>query len=298
MRLRSLKGRPVEELLLDDRVRIPAWTLRREYRSTFRGALSNTEKVIGGTFTGRATEHDTVIPISIEEGLAKDMQVGLGDELEFDVQGVTVPARVTSVRRVDWRRLSPNFFVVFPEGVLEAAPKFYVVAARAANPVESAKVQQAVVAELPNVSALDLALVMQTLDGIFSKVQFVVQFMSLFTVLTGVLVLAGAVLTGRFQRIRETVLLRTLGASQRQLMQIQLVEYAVLGVLGALVGGGLAYGASAALAVFVFKAPVIMPVWPLAGAVGLVAVLTIATGLLSGRGITRQPPLEVLRHET
>ena len=298
MRLRSLKGRTIEELLNDKSVGIPAWTLRREYRSTYRGALAATEKVIGGTFTGRATERDTVIPISMEEGLARDMHLGLGDELEFDVQGVAVASRVTSLRRVDWRRFSPNFFVVFPEGVLEAAPKFFVVAARAADAEESAKAQQAVVAAFPNVSALDLALVMKTLDGIFQKVQFVVQFMSLFTVATGVIVLAGAVMTGRFQRVRETVLLRTLGASRAQLMKIQLVEYAVLGVLGAVVGGGLAYGANAALAVWVFEAPVIMPVTPLLIAVVSVAGLTVVTGLLAGRGITNQPPLEVLRQET
>jgi putative ABC transport system permease protein len=94
------------------------------------------------------------------------------------------------------------------------------------------------------------------------------------------------------------VLLRTLGASGRQLMQIQLVEYTVLGVLGALVGGGLAYGGNAALAVWVFKAPIITPAAPLVVAVGVVAALTVATGFLSGRGITRHPPLEVLRQET
>jgi putative ABC transport system permease protein len=298
MRLKSLRGRSVEEVLKDDSVNIPSWTLRREYRSTYRGALNDTEVVTAGVFVGQATEKDTVIPISMEEGLAKDMHLGLGDELEFDVQGVPVAARVTSLRRVEWRRMSPNFFVVFPEGVLEAAPKFYVVAAKAAGPAESARIQQAVVAAFPNVSALDLALVLQTLDGIFSKVQFVVQFMSLFTVATGVIVLVGAVATGRFQRMRETVLLRTLGASRAQLVKIQLVEYAVLGLLGALVGGALAYGAGAALAVWVFKAPVILPVLPLVGAVAAVMVLTVATGWLSGRGITRQPPLEVLRQET
>lgn len=298
MRLKSLKGRSVEEWLRDGSSEIPSWTLRREYRSTFRGALNDTEVVTSGTFVGRATETDAVIPISLEEGLAKDLEMGPGDEMEFDVQGVPVTARVTSLRRVEWRRMSPNFFVVFPEGVLEGAPKFYVVAAKAAGPAESARIQQAVVSAFPNVSALDLALVLQTLDGIFSKVQFVVQFMSLFTVATGVIVLAGAVATGRFQRMRETVLLRTLGASRAQLVQIQLVEYAVLGLLGALVGGGLAYGAGAALAVWVFKAPVILPVMPLLGAVGTVMVLTMATGWLSGRGITRHPPLEVLRQET
>jgi putative ABC transport system permease protein len=298
MRLKSLQGRSVEEVLRDGSSEIPSWTLRREYRSTYRSGLTDTEVVTSGTFAGRAKETDAVIPISLEEGLAKDLQVGLGDEMEFDVQGVPVATRVTSLRRVEWRRMSPNFFVLFPEGVLEGAPKFYVVAAKAAGPAESARIQQAVVAAFPNVSALDLALVLQTLDGIFSKVQFVVQFMSLFTVATGVIVLAGAVATGRFQRMRETVLLRTLGASRAQLVKIQLVEYAVLGLLGALVGGGLAYGAGAALAVWVFKAPVILPVMPLAGAVAAVMVLTVATGWLSGRGITRHPPLEVLRQET
>lgn len=298
MRLRSMKGRSIEEWLKDDTVDIPAWTLRREYRSTFRGDLSDTETVIRGEFVGRVADGEAEVPVSIEQGLAEDMHLAVGDALEFDVQGVPVAARVASLRRVDWRRMSPNFFVVFPEGVLEAAPKFYVVAAKAEGPAESARVQQAVVAAFPNVSALDLALVLQTLDGIFSKVQFVVQFMSLFTVATGVLVLAGAVMTGKFQRVRETVLLRTLGASGAQLVQIQLIEYAVLGALGALVGGALAYGAGAALAVWVFKAQVILPVMPLIGAVTAVTLLTVATGWLSGRGITRHPPLEVLRQET
>jgi putative ABC transport system permease protein len=298
MRLLSLKGRPIEALLKDPAVNIPAWTLRREYRSTYRGALSATETLMAGSFTGSVTGNEVVIPISLEEKLARDMQLGLGDEVEFDVQGVPMKTRVESLRRVDWRRMSPNFFVLFPEGVLEGAPKFFVVAARAADPAESARVQQAVVAAFPNISALDLSLVLKTLDGIFEKVQFVVQFMSLFTVATGVIVLVGAVLTGRFQRIRETVLLRTLGASRVQLVQIQLVEYTVLGVLGALVGGGLAYAANAALAVWVFKAPIILPVGPLLWAVVVVAGLTAVTGWWSGRGITQQPPLEVLRQET
>jgi putative ABC transport system permease protein len=318
MRLLSLKGRKIEALLKDSSVAIPAWTLRREYRSTYRGALSATETLVAGRFTGRVAGggagsgmgnasgntaagngvvNEAVIPISMEEKLARDMQLGLGDEVEFDVQGVPLKTRIESLRRVDWRRMSPNFFVLFPEGVLEGAPKFFVVATRAADAAESARVQQAVVGAFPNISALDLALVLKTLDGIFEKVQFVVQFMSLFTVATGLIVLVGAVATGRFQRIQETVLLRTLGASRAQLVQIQLVENMVLGVLGALVGGALAYGANAALAVWVFKAPVILPLAPLLGAVVVVTGVTVATGWWSGRGITRHPPLEVLRQE-
>jgi putative ABC transport system permease protein len=151
---------------------------------------------------------------------------------------------------------------------------------------------------LPGISAIDLALILQTFDGIFSKVAFVVTFMAGFTVATGVVVLAGAILSGRFQRIRETVLLRTLGATRRQLRQIQLVEYVVLGVLATVTGGGLAVLANALRAKFVFKTAMVLPGWALAGSVAAAVAVTLVTGLLANRGIVDHPPLEVLRAET
>ena len=279
--------------------RIPSWTLRREYRSTFRGELAGSEKLVSGKFDGRASGGEgAVIPISLEEGLFKQMGLKLGDEIDWDVQGVTMKSRVTSVRTVEWRRLEPNFFVVFPEGVLEAAPKFHVAAVRATDADHSARVQRAVVQRFPSVTAIDLALVMQTVDGVFTKVAAVIQFMALFTVLTGVIVLAGAVLTGRFQRIRETVLLRTLGATQRQLVTIQLVEYLILGALAALVGCLLAVVGNSLLAKYVFRITPSVP-WLLLTLGGVaVCAVTVVTGFLSGRGITNHPPLEVLRQET
>jgi putative ABC transport system permease protein len=298
MRIRGLQGRSVEDLLNDKATAIPGWTLRREYRSTFRSELTETESLVQGEFTGRVAEGAPVIPISMEEGLARDMRLKLGDEVEFDVQGVALLTRVGSVRKVDWQRMQPNFFIVFPEGVLEAAPKFYVIALRTASPADSARLQQAVVREYPNVSAIDLALLLQTFDAIFSRVALVVQFMALFTVATGVIVLVGAVLTGRYQRIRETVLLRTLGATRRQLMQIQLVEYAILGILAAVVGCLLAVAANALLAQFVLKTSTSVSGVTLAVTVVAVAAITLLTGLLSSRGVTDHPPLEVLRQET
>ncbi len=124
MRLTAVKGRPVEELLHDRGAHIPGWTLRREYRSTYRGDLVDTEKLTAGKFEAQAAPGAAVVPVSVDDGLAKDMQLQLGDELDFDVQGVPVKTRVASLREVDWRRLEPNFFFVFPEGVLEAAPNF------------------------------------------------------------------------------------------------------------------------------------------------------------------------------
>jgi putative ABC transport system permease protein len=278
--------------------RMPGWTLRREYRSTYRAALAGSERLVSGTFTGRVAPGEAVVPISVEEGLFKEMGLKLGDEIEWDVQGVPMRSRVSSVRAVEWRRLEPNFFVVFPEGVLEPAPKFHVAAVRAQDADHSARVQRAVVAALPNVTAIDLALVMQTVDGIFTKVAFVIQFMALFTVATGIVVLAGAVLTGRFQRIRETVLLRTLGATRRQLVQIQLVEYALLGALAAIVGCGLSVVGNLLLAKYVFHiTPSVSVALLVVGALAVCAV-TVITGLLTSRGITDHPPLEVLRQET
>ena len=334
MKIASLKGRKVEDLLRDTRARgdgtdtaisqkksadpdadprpadrgeqrgpgggerLPGWTLRREYRSTYRSALVGTERLVGGKFTGQVAPGESIVPVSIEEGLLKEMGLQLGDEIEWDVQGVPIRSKVGSVRAVEWRRLEPNFFVVFPEGVLEPAPKFHVAAVRAESSDHSARVQRAVVAAFPNVTAIDLALVMQTVDSIFSKVAFVIQFMAAFTVLTGVIVLVGAVSTGRFQRIRETVLLRTLGATQRQLLSIQMVEYAILGVLAAIVGCGLAVGANALLTTYVFRLSPSVP-WFTLGVGGVVVVgVTLVTGMLSSRGITNHPPLEVLRQET
>jgi len=298
MRLTSLKGRAVEDLLKDDKSGVPGWTLRREYRSTYRGAVADTEKVTAGKFVGQVDAGETRVPVSVEEGLAKDLQLKLGDELVFDVQGVPLTVTVASLRQVEWQRLQPNFFLVFPEGVLEPAPKTYIAAVRTATPEDSARLQQAVGRELPSVSAIDLAMILQTFDGIFSKVAYVITFMAGFTVVTGVIVLAGAILSGRFQRIRETVLLRTLGATRRQLVQIQLVEYAVLGALAAVTGGALALVANALLARFVFQAPVVAP-WPaLLTALGGAVAVTLLAGFFGNRGIVNHPPLEVLRQET
>lgn len=277
---------------------LPGWALRREYRSTYRERLEGSERLVSGEFTGRVAPGAAVIPISLEEGLFRELGLKLGDEIEWDVQGVPMRTRVTSVRAVEWRRLEPNFFVVFPAGVLEPAPKFHVAAVRARDPDHSAAVQRAVVAACPNLTAIDLALVLQTVDGIFSKVAWVIEFMALFTVATGLIVLVGAVLTGRFQRIRETVLLRTLGASRRQLLQIQLVEYAILGALAALVGSILALGANLLVATFIFRLNPGFPLLPLLGGTAVVCAVTVLTGWLTGRGITDHPPLEVLRQET
>lgn len=298
MRIQSIKGRPVEDRATNRADRVPGWIVRREFRSTFSDKLRDTEKLVAGEWFPQVTGDMELIPISLEDGVARQMRVGLGDEIVWNVQGIPIKTRVASLRSVDWRRVQPNFFVVFPLGILEEAPAFNILVTRVEDAEGSARLQREVVKAFPNVSAIDLTLILRTLDAVVSQIAFVVQFMALFTVATGLLVLAGAILTGRFQRMQESVLLRTLGASRKQIRQILLAEYLSLGTLAALTGMGLSLAATWMLARFVFNTDFTPDPVSLLAALLIVCTLTTVTGLLSSRGVGTHPPLEVLRRET
>jgi putative ABC transport system permease protein len=297
MRLSSIKGRAVESLLADPKSAIPAWTLRREYRSTYTDHLRDAEKITAGQWIGRADGGAGAVPISVETGIAKELRVKLGDEMVFDVQGMPVRTRVASLREVNWRRPQPNFFVLFPRGVLEGAPSMNVLVTRVDSSEESAALQRETVKAFPNVSVIDLTLILETVDAIVGKISFVIRFMALFTVATGILVMVGALVSSHFQRVRESILLRTLGASRGQIWRILAVEYLALGLLSATAGIALALTAAWALAVFVFQARFGPPLWPVLAALAAVPALTLGTGLVMSRGILNQTPLTILRAE-
>jgi putative ABC transport system permease protein len=154
-----------------------------------------------------------------------------------------------------------------------------------------------VVKAFPNVSVIDLTLILQTLDTVLTKIGFVVRFMAMFTVATGLFVMAGALMTGRYQRIRESVLLRTLGASRKQISRILAVEYVALGLLAASTAAVLAVLASWLLAKFLFEVKFDLDPGPLILAMLGVPALTLVLGLALNRGVTRSPPLAILRAE-
>jgi len=295
MRLSSVRGRTIESLLADKESHVPAWMLRREYRSTYTDHLREAEKIVAGRWIPQADNSTNAVPVSVESGMAKDLRIGLGDEIVFDVQGVPVTTRVASLREVSWRRMQPNFFVLFPLGVLESAPKMDVLVTRVRSSAQSAQLQRRVVQAFPNVSVIDLTLVLQTLNSILGKVSFVIQFMALFTVLTGIIVLASALVSGHFQRVQESVLLRTLGASRRQILCIVAVEYLSLGLLAALTGSLLALAGAWAMSAFVFHVHFVPAAGPLVCVLLGTPALTTLVGLGMSRGILNQPPLVILR---
>jgi putative ABC transport system permease protein len=297
MRIGSINGHAVNTNSLNRERDRGRWAFTREYRSTWSDHLRDGETIVAGKFIPSVTNGTETIPVSLEQGIAKELGVGLNDEIVFDVQGVPVKTRVASVRTVEWRRIQPNFFVVFPRGSLDDAPAMHVLVTRVGSSDESAHMQREIVKAFPNVSVIDLLLVLRTVDSILGKISFVVRFMAMFTVLTGLLVLVGALVTGRYQRLRESVLLRTLGASRGQILKILMVEYFALGFLSALTGILLAILAAWALSALVFKVSFAVAWIPLAIALLGVPAITVITGLLISRGILNHPPLAILRSE-
>jgi putative ABC transport system permease protein len=298
MRLVQVMGRKSSDILADPQHKIPDWELEREYRSTYREQLSETEKITDGNWISRIDYHPgDIVPISLDRAIAKDLGAKLDDELVFDVQGVPVKTRIASLREVDWKRFQTNFFVVFPAGVLEHAPGFHVIVSRVATPADSARLQNAIVARFPNVAALDLSSVIQTVEGILSKVALAIRIMSLFTVGAGLIVLASTIWSGRYQRLKESILLRTLGASRAQIRNILCAEYFFLGAFASVTGILLALVSSWALAVFVFKLAYALSIVPLLTTAIAVPALTVLIGLAASRGVGNAPPLAILRAE-
>ncbi len=294
MRLTGIKGQDVRSYGKTHDV--PRWAIQREYRSTYRSHLFDSERLVAGTWID-AEWTEEPIPISFERGIAHSLRVALGDTLTFDVQGVPVRTTVHSLREVDWQRIQPNFFVVFPKGVLEPAPQFHVLTTRVNTAEQSAVLQRTLVQHYPNVSAVDLGLILKTVDDVLSQVAFVVRFMALFSVITGLIVLTAAVTTSRYQRMREAALLRALGASQKQIRRILLIEYTFLGALAALTGLILSIGGAWAVTFFIFDIDFALPTVAIASVFALVILLTILVGMLNSRGIANRPPLEILRAE-
>ena len=298
MRIAALNGRTVDSLLTDSsRVRTPNWAWRREYRSTFRDTVVASERVVSGRWFGgsRRAAGDTLPEVSFERDVAADMRLKLGDVITWNVQGVQVATKITSFREVDWAQFSPNFFAVLEPRALASAPAQYVTLAKVPGDSAVQRLQHDVVVGWPNISSIDLSLVQRTIESVVRQVSTAVRFLALFSMAMGVPVLFSAVAATRRARMREGVLLKTLGATRRQVRTILVAEYAALGTLGALTGLLLSFASAWALAHYTLDVayrPAIIPA--LAILAGMIA-LVLAIGILAGREVYSGTPMDALR---
>jgi putative ABC transport system permease protein len=269
--------------------------VRREYRHTYRASLAGTERLVRGHWWAEADSIPGTVRVSAEEGVARSLGVDVGDRITWDVQGVTVESVITSIRAVEWTRFETNFFFVFEPAALAGAPQSWVALARIGSAAARADVQRELVLANPNVSVIDLAVVLDALNGIIRRVALAVRFMALFSVISGIVVLVAALAAGRFARVRETALLRTIGARNRQVRLILLTEYAALGALAGLTGALLGGIAGFLLVHFLYRLEFRLPLAALLAAWGAAVLLSVVIGSLLGRDALRRPPLATLR---
>jgi len=232
----------------------------RGFNLSWRAALEPSESVIAGEFWPRdATVRENTLPeISVEKGFADKLGLRLRDTLAFDVQGVEIAGRITSLRRVRWNSFRPNFFVLFQPGVLEDAPKVYLgtVAGDVADP---ARIRDSLVKKFPNVSVLDVAEAIKKVDGMMGRLQRLVDILSLGYFIIGMAILVtvveGSVRDGR----RSLLLMRVLGAGDRKLYWATTRHYLAFGLLATVAGLSLAalsaYAVHAWIWHFAFRPP-------------------------------------------
>lgn len=297
-RLSALKNRTVDEIQKDT-TSIPEWALTREYRVTYRDSLSKSgsEKLVKGEIQKFQKGRKDSIYVTISEGMHETLRLEIGDSLAFNIQGVEMWVRVGGIRKVEWPKDPPNFLFVFPNGVLENAPQIFVATTRIDSTASSSKFQQALVTNFSNVSLIDLRLVLSTVDELFKKVGLVVRFLAMFSIVTGLVVLAGAVINSKFVRMKENVLLRTIGARTHQLTKITLTEYGYLGLFSALTGMILSLGGGWLLCRFFFQVGFAVNWAELMIISAGVILLTMFIGWFNSREVISSPPLQVLRKE-
>ena len=271
------------------------WVLRREFRSTFRDSLVPSEKVTAGRFHTGGTRAPAAPEVSLDVSVARDLGVHVGDSITWNVQGVEIPTRVTSLREVNWTRFEPNFFVVFESRALAHAPRQYVVLADVRGDGAVARLQRDVVKRFPNVASVDLTLIQQTVGRVLDKVTTAIRFMAALSLALAIPVLFSAVSATRRERLREGVLLKVLGATRRQVGRIMLAEYLLLGGLGSLVGVILSVGSAWALMHYIFKQPFIPAFVPALLVALLMVGLAVSIGMLTGRDVFRETPMAALR---
>lgn len=292
-RLTAIDGKPVEELAgknADERRR--RWALTREQRLTYLAELPKDNTLVAGRLWSDPAQPE----VSLEKEFADDIGARLGSRLRFDVQGVPLELEVTSLRSVKWESFAINFFIVVEPGVLEDAPQQRLAAARLPDGAEQ-RVQDALAERFPNVTLLRVREILEKITGVLRRIGLGVRFLGGFTVVAGIIILAGAVSAGAARRGREVALLKTLGLTRAGVVRVFAVEYALLGLLAGLLGS--AAGGVLAWAVLTRGMEVKwqLQTVPLVLAVAGTIVLAVGAGIAASLGALRRPPIEALRAE-
>lgn len=291
-RLTAINGRPVGTLdYPDPRAQR---LVEREFNLSWAARPQPDNRVVAGEWwpAGGAAEPQ----LSVEEGIAQTLGIRLGDTLAYDVAGTAFEAKVANLRHVEWDSFKVNFFVIAAPGLLERFPASFITAFHL--PPQRAAVMHELVRAHPNVLVVDVTAIMEQVSRTMDQVTRAVEFVFLFTLAAGVVVLYAAIVATQDERLKEAAILRTLGGRRRQLLSAQAAEFLALGSMAGLFAATGATALGWVLAEFVLKLPYgFNPwVWPLG--IGAGALGVALAGLLGTRRVLDHPPLAALRRLT
>jgi putative ABC transport system permease protein len=292
-RLAAINGAPISPT--ERTRREETWALTREYVLTWATKPPRHNTVVAGRWW-TAAEAAREPLVSVEAEIAGQLGVRPGDRLTFDVQGVPVTARVTNLRHVDWRSLASNFFVIFSPGALEGAPSTFIATVQT-RPDREGPMQSAVVAELPNVTAIPVREVLERVRGVFDQIALAVRLVAAFSIVAGLVVMAGALAITRQQRLYQSVILKVVGATRGFVARVFAVEYVLLGAAAGVTGSALAAALAWAVMRWAFDLPGRWAPGALLAGVLSATGLALLVGLLGTRRLLGRRPLGVLRGE-
>jgi putative ABC transport system permease protein len=286
-RLTAIDGKPVDPgAYKDEQARR---LVDREFNLSYRASAPEDNRIVAGRWYGDTTRPE----ISIEAGLAKVIGVKLGDVLRFDVTGLTVEAPVTSVRKLDWGSFKVNFFVLMPPAALQGFPETYITSFHL--PAEHRAMLDGLIAAHPSLTAIDIAPLLAQIQHVLEQVIGAVQFLFAFTLAAGVLVLYAALAGTRDERMRESAILRALGASHRQVRAVQVAEFVVVGALAGLMAAVGAQTLGSVLATRVFDFYLDFDPWLLPAGIAAGVACAGVGGWLSLWRVLQRPAGQSLR---
>lgn len=292
-RLLEVDGTPVRDLV-DDAEEGGAgrrrWALTREQRMTYGERLPDDNRIVAGELWSLPDQAE----VSVEEDFAEELGATLGSELLFDIQGVPVSVRVTSLRYVDWTSFAINFFVFAEPAALEGAPHVNVVTARVPPEREQA-VQDLLAERFPNVTALRVRQVLDRVISLLQQLGVGVRALGAFTVIAGLAILGGAASASSVRRRKEVALLKTLGMTRPGIAAAFGLEYALLGVVAGIIGAGSGTLLAWAVTTRALDLPWVLSAGPVVAAVCVSVVLSVAGGLAASFGALREPPAAILK---
>lgn len=289
-RITAAKGVPADKLQLVDPEQ--RWVLRGDRGLTYAATPPENGEIVAGEWW--PADYDGPPLVSMEVDAARGLGLALGDSITVNVLGRDVTGTLANMRTVDWSSLGINFVLIFSPGLLQAAPHSHIATVHATPAAEEA-LFTAVTDAFPNISVVRVKEALQEVNRLLGQVATAVRAAAAITLLSGVLVLAGAIVAGRRQRLREAAILKVLGATRGDVLRAMLVEYAVLGLATALVAGLVGWVAAWVVITQVMGAEwVALPMTLVLTALGAMA-LTVVLGLAGTWQVLSLPPARVLR---